>query len=147
VTRRIAATLVAAAALTGMARADLQQAKAEPNLEKRSKLALDNAQRALTQAREAYAKGDDAQLQARATEIKESVELAQTSLRDTGKNARKSPHWFKHAEIATRDLLRQLQAFQEAMGFADRPVLDPVKTKVQQVHDDLLQEIMDGRRK
>ena len=138
---------LAAAAWAGMARADLEQAKTEPNLEKRSKLALDNAQEALQEAREAYAKGDHAEVQARAAEIEESVELAQTSLDDTGKNPRKSPRWFKHAEISTRDLLRHLEAFQEDMNFADRPVLDAVKAKVQQIHDDLLEEIMDGRRK
>ena len=45
-TPRILLTLVA---LCGLLRADLQQAKDEPNLEKRAMLALDNAAQALTQ--------------------------------------------------------------------------------------------------
>lgn len=133
--------------LAGGARADLQQAKAEPNLEKRSKLALDNAEQALTEARAAYAKGEFAQVEARATELRESVELADASLRDTGKNPRKNPRWFKHAEIVTRDLLRRLDAFEQEMSVTDRAMLDPVKAKVQQVHDNLLLGVVEGKPK
>ena len=131
--------------LAGALRADLRQAKAEPNLEKRSKLALDNAAQALKAAREAYVKGDIAQVKELAAEIGESVQLADTSLRQTGKNPRKSPKWFKRAEIATRDLLRRLDAFQQEMSFADRAFLDPVKAKVQKVHDKLLLGVMEGK--
>jgi len=131
----------------GGLRADLQAAKAEPNLEKRSKLALDNALQALQDARAAYAQGEDARLDALAKEILESVELAETSLRETGKNARKSPKWFKRAEIETRDLMRRLDAFQREMNVADRPRLDAVKAKVQQVHENLLFGIMGGKEK
>jgi hypothetical protein len=133
--------------LAGMLRASLQEAKAEPNLEKRSKLALDNAEQALTDARAAYAKGDTAQVEARATEIRESVELAETSLHQTGKNPRKNPRWFKHAEIVTRDLLRRLDTFQQEMNAADRPLLDAVKGEVQQAHDNLLLGVMGVKEK
>jgi hypothetical protein len=136
--------LAAVLAMAGTLRADLQQAKAEPNLEKRSKLALTNAEDALHSAREAYNKGDNAQVEARATEIQESVELAAASLEQTGKNPRRSPKWFKHAEIVTRDLLRQLDAFERDMNVADRPLVEATKAKVQQVHDDLLLGIMEG---
>ncbi|HUE01772.1 MAG TPA: hypothetical protein VMR62_19530 [Bryobacteraceae bacterium] len=128
-------------------RADLQQAKGEPNLGKRSVLALDNAADALAKAREAYAKGDNAHVQTLAREISESVELAETSLHDTGKNPRKSPKWFKRAEGSTRDLLRRLDSFQQSMDITDRPMLDPVKAKVQQVHDDLLEGVLEGKEK
>ena len=33
------------------------------------------------------------------------------------------------------------------MGFNDRPMLEKVKAKVQQVHDDLLVGLMEGKRK
>jgi len=133
--------------LAGTLRASLEEAKAEPNLEKRSKLALDNARQALTEARSAYAGGDNAQVEARAGEIGESVELAVTSLHQTGKNARKSPHWFKNAEIATRDLLRRLDSFQQEMNAADRPLLDAVKGEVQQAHDTLLLGVIGSKEK
>jgi hypothetical protein len=128
--------------LAGTLRASLQEAKAEPNLEKRSKLALDNAEQALTDARAAYAKGDTAQVEAHATEIRESVKLAVASLQQTGKNPRKNPRWFKHGEIVTRDLLRRLDTFQQEMNAAERPMLDAVKGEVQQAHDSLLLGVM-----
>jgi len=75
------------------------------------------------------------------------VELAEASLHETGKNPRKSPKWFKRAESSTRDLLRRLDSFQQAMDAADRPMLDAVKAKVQQVHDDLLLGVLEGKEK
>jgi hypothetical protein len=138
---------LAALVLAGSLYADLQQIKAEPNLEKRSSLALDNAEDALKKAHDAYTKGDEAGLAALAQEIRESVELAETSLQQTGKNPRKRPRWFKHAEIVTRDLLRRLEAFRTDRSVDDRPVLDPVVAKVQQVHEDLLLGVMEGKEK
>ena len=146
-TRVAAVSLGVILLLAGTLRASLQEAKAEPNLEKRSKLALDNAEQALTEARAAYAKGETAQVEARAAEIRESVELAVTSLHETGKNPRKSPRWFKHGEIVTRDLLRRLDTFQQEMNAADRPILDAVKGEVQQAHDGLLLGVMGVKEK
>ena len=37
--------------------------------------------------------------------------------------------------------------FQQEMDFSDRPMLDKVKTKLQQVHDDLLVGLMEGKKK
>ena len=83
-TSRLLLAIVLAA---GLLRADLDQAKAEPNLGKRAMLALDNAFNALTQARDAYAKGDNAQVAAFAKEIEESVQLAETSLQRDGQES------------------------------------------------------------
>src|SRR5438046_8243902 len=60
----------------GSSPADLKQAIAEPNLEKRSKLALENAAAAYKAIREAYEKGETEQVSAAAKELEESVELA-----------------------------------------------------------------------
>jgi len=145
--RAWAAVLALAGAMAGPARADLKQALAEPNLEKRSKLALDNAEAAYQALRAAYDKGDNQQAAAAAKEIEESVDLAFTSLTDTGKDPRKSPKWFKRAEIETRDLLRRLNGFQQQMNFDDRPLVDAAKARLQQVHDSLLVGLMEGKRK
>jgi hypothetical protein len=139
--------LLAIVLVSAVLRADLELAKAEPNLGKRSMLALDHAANALTLARDAYTKGESAQVEKWVKEIAESVELAETSLHETGKNPRKSPRWFKRAESSTRDLLRRLEAFRQAMDAADRPLLDAVKAKVQQVHDDLLEGVLEGKQK
>jgi len=130
----------------GWLHADLKRALAEPNLEKRSALALENAAAALKSARAAYEKGDTDEVVKGIAEVLESVDLAVTSLDQSGKNPRRS-EWFKKAEISTRDLGRKLQAFEDQMDYFDRPLLDKVKGRVQQVHDDLLLEVMEGRKK
>lgn len=132
---------------TGAAWAQLDQARAEPNLEKRSKLALENAGAVLKEAREAYRAGNGTDTAAKVKELQDSVELAYTSLTDTGKNPRKSPKYFKQAEMTTRELGRKLDDFQREMSYNDRASLDAVKAKIQQVHDDLLTGLMEGRKK
>jgi hypothetical protein len=141
------AVLMLGCAWAGPLRADLKTALAEPNLGKRSKLALDNAAVALKAAREAYGRGDNQAAAAAAGEIQQSVDLAYDSLMKTGKNPRNNPRWFKPAEIATRDLSKKLDSFQRDMDYADRPLLDQVKARVQQVHDALLLGLMEGKRR
>ncbi len=132
---------------TGAAWAALDQARAEPNLEKRSKLALENAEAALKEAREAYRTGNSTDTATKVKELQESVELAYDSLTETGKNPRKSPKYFKQAEMITRELGRKLDDFQREMSYNERASLEAVKAKVQQVHDDLLTGLMEGRKK
>ena len=127
--------------------ADLQQVRAEPNLEKRAKLALENAGVQLEAARTAYQKDDTSGVTAATTEMQESVDLAYSSLNDTHKDPRKSPKWFKYAEIQTRNLLRKLDTFQHDMSFQDRPMLDKAREDIQQVHEKLLLGLMEGRPK
>lgn len=129
------------------ASADLAKARAEPNLEKRSKLALDNAAAQLQAAREAYRNGESEAVAAHVAEMEESVGLAWESLKQTNKDPRRSPKWFKSAEIATRDLGRKLETFQQDMSFNDRAGLDKVKAQVEQVHDDLLRGLMEGKKR
>ena len=131
---------------TGWLHADLKRAMAEQNLEKRSGLALDNAEAALKLARAAYDKGDNDEVAKDAAEVLESVNLAAASLSQSGKNPRRSD-WFKKAEIATRDLSRRIQDFQDQMSYVDRPLLDKVKARVQEVHEQLLMGVMEGKKK
>lgn len=129
------------------AAADLKQAMAESNLEKRSALALENAEAALKAAREAYQKGENDRMAAEIAEVEQSVDLAYDSLTQTGKDPRRSPRWFKHAEIETRGLERRLETAQQEMNYADRPALDKVRDRVRQVHEDLLMGLMEGKRR
>jgi hypothetical protein len=130
----------------GVMRADLKRALAETNLEKRSGLALENALAVLKAARAAYDKDDNDEVVKDAAEILESVDLAAKSLAESGKNPRRSD-WYKKAEISTRELGRRLQDFQDQMSYADRPLLEKVKTRVQQVHEELLFGVMEGKKK
>src|SRR5262245_36578165 len=99
---------------------DLAAVKSEPNLEKRSDRALDNANVALDAARDAYNNGDYDQSQAQLDEVGASVDLAYESLTQTGKDPRRSPKWFKRAELRTRELLRRLEGLRDTVSFADR---------------------------
>ena len=139
----LALTLAGGAA----ASTELDAVRAEANLEKRSKLALDNAASALRSAREAYQAGDTATVTAKTDEIGESVDLAYNSLTETGKNPRKSPKWFKHAEMETRELTRRLEDFAQQMSYNDRVILDKIRARVEQVHDELLTGLMEGKKK
>lgn len=139
--------LAVAAALPVAANADLKTVMAEQDLGKRSKLALDNANAALKSARDAYNNDQKDQLSAAVKEIVDSVNVASESLKATGKNPRKSPKWFKQAEIATRDLLKKMDTLQHDMSFEERGMLDTARTRTQEVHDELLLGLMEGKHK
>ncbi len=127
--------------------ADLAQVRAEPNLEKRSRAALENAERALKDSRKAYEAGDLKETAALLDEVKESVDLADISLKETHKDPIRSPKHFKNAEIKTQTLLRRLEALSQDMNVADRPLVEKVKERVQEVHETLLQGVMVGKKK
>ena len=125
---------------------DLARLQSEPNLEKRAHAALNNAEEALKQARDAYTSGETSAAESRLEEVEQSVELADNTLKQTGKNPSRSPKHFKYAELRTRDLLRKLDGFRDDMSVADRPALDKVIATVQKIHDALLEGIM-GKKK
>ncbi len=139
--------MLSALLFAGGARADLTAAKNEPNLEKRAALALDNARDALKAAQTAYMeKGDLKATSAALQEISDSVQLAYDSLVATGKNPRKKPKYFKHAEIRTRELMRQLDDFRAQMSALDRDEIEQTRRSIQKIHDALLEGIMGGGR-
>lgn len=125
---------------------DLEAVKTEANLEKRARKALENADQMLDAAREAYLKGEFDEMKAALGEVDDSVRLAYQSLKDTGKNPRKSPKHFKRAEISTRKLLRRLDSFRNEMSYLDRDQVEKVIQTVRKVNSDLLHDVMGGRR-
>jgi hypothetical protein len=133
-----AITLVA----PGMHAADLQPAKNEPNLEKRSRMALANADQAISEAREAYAVQDMKATESKLGEVRASVELAQAALAASGKKPGKSPGPYKYAETKSRELLRRLEGLKQEMDLADRAVIEPVQNRVQEIHDAWLDGIL-----
>lgn len=132
--------------LIGLLAIDLASVKSEPNLEKRSDLALENANAALDQAREASSAGDAAKLSAALNEVVESVALAYDSLEASGKEARNS-RFFKRAEVRTHEMARRLSDMAHAVSLEDQPLIEKVRDRVSEVHDDLLQEIMTNKKK
>jgi len=121
---------------------DLAAIRLEPNLERRSDLAMDNAAAAMDTARDASSAGDLAKLKTGLDELRDSVDLAYQSLVDSGKNARKSPKFFKRAELKTRELMRRLDGLALSVDADDRAIVESVRERVSKVHDDLIQDIM-----
>jgi hypothetical protein len=126
---------------------DLTAIQSEPNLERRSERALDNANLALDAARDDYNSGNYDKSQSELREVRDSVELAYQSLSDTGKDPRKDPKFFKRAELRTRELLRRLEGVGQGMSQIDRGTLDKVRERISEVHDNLLNGIMSKKKK
>ena len=125
---------------------DLAAVSAEPNLEKRADKALDHAAQLISTLRDTYNSGEMKKLATTLDEITQSVELCRKSLEASGKNARRSPKYFKKAEMRTHDFERRLERFQTDMGAMDRPVAEKTVEHVRKVHEGLLDDMM-GRKK
>ena len=131
----------------GIALGGLLEAKGEPNLERRAKLALENADVSLTGARDAYAKQDLERTAGQLKEVEESIELARESLAETGKDPRRRPKAFKSGEGRTRELIRRMDSLENAMDLDDRKLLAGAKAKLHEVHEEWLLGIMTGHKK
>jgi len=126
---------------------DLAAIQQEPNLERRSQLAMDYAGTALDAARTAYQSSDLEKTQTSLTEVGAAVDLAYDSLQQTGKEARRDPKFFKRAELSTRQLLRRIEGLAESMSFEDRAAAEKLRDRVAAIHDNLLQDLMAKRKK
>ncbi len=125
---------------------DLDAIRKEPSLERRSEMALTNADGALDRAREAYGKGEDKAFQSALNEVGESIDLCKQSLDDSGKNARRNPKYFKKAEIGIRRLSRRLDSLRIEVSVDDRPAVDPIVARAHQLQEEILLAIM-GKKK
>jgi hypothetical protein len=121
---------------------DLAAIQQEPNLERRSQLAMDSANSALDAARTAYQANDMDKTRASLDDVGEAVSLAYDSLKQTGKEARRDPKFFKRMELATRQMLRRIEGMGESMNFEDRSLIDKLRERVAAIHENLLQDIM-----
>ncbi|MDX2150095.1 MAG: hypothetical protein SFV54_05125 [Bryobacteraceae bacterium] len=136
-------------ALLGLAtlvRADLASVKAEPRPEKRSEKAMLNADAALTAARQAWKDGKTEAFRASLDEVRQSVELALQTLKDTGKHPSKMTRYYKNGEQRASDLDRRLKSFSSEAGLEDRPVIDELQKYVQAVHEEFLLGVMSKKR-
>ncbi|MBZ5606407.1 MAG: hypothetical protein LAO79_29300 [Acidobacteriia bacterium] len=124
---------------------DLASVKNEPNLERRSDLALDFVHQAIDAAREAYNAGDSAKMQAALEEGGQALEISYQALSDAVKNPRNSKS-FKKAELRTRELIRRLDGLAQTVGVDDREAVAKLRDHVAEVHDDLLKGIMSKKK-
>ena len=124
---------------------DLGAVKSEPDLEKRSELALANADRAIDEARKAYNAGDQKAAQTALDEVSESVVLSYDSLQHTHSAPRKSKY-YKRAEQKLQGLIRRLSGFRDEVSFDSRQSVERVVNKLSEVHDQLITDIMSKKK-
>ena len=122
--------------------ADVTKILAEPNLERRSALALEEVDFALTSARKAYESQQFDDFRKQLADAAEMTQLCYQSLQDSGKRARRSPKWFKHAEQRLLVIQRRVDALVKDVSADDRPPVEAVQVKIREIHDQVLQDIM-----
>ncbi len=128
------------------AESGLETVKAEPNLERRSDLALTYAGEVLTKLRPDLETKDWAAVAPEVEEFRAAVDLSFGALKATGKNARRSPKYFKRAELKLRELGRRLRGLQVFLAVDDRPKMDEVIAYVGKLQDELVEMTMGVRK-
>jgi hypothetical protein len=128
-----------------LAFADLAAVKSEPDLNRRSELALINADEKIDEARQAYQAGNEPAQDAAILEVAESVTVCYDALEKTHGAPRKS-RYFKHAELKVSALMRRLSGFRDEVSFDFRPKVDDVLKRLSDIHDELLSDIMSRKK-
>jgi hypothetical protein len=128
-----------------LAFADLAAVKSEPDLNRRSELALINADEKIDEARQAYQAGNEPAEDAAILEVAESVTVCYDALEKTHGAPRKS-RYFKHAELKVSALMRRLSGFRDEVSFDFRPKVDDVLKRLSDIHDELLSDIMSRKK-
>ena len=134
--------LIALALFRSLAADEFPAVMAEPNLEKRSDLALLEADRAITGAKKAYEERKMQDFKLRVADVEELVQLSYKSLQDTGKRARKNPKYFKRAEMSVRALMRRMDTLAGEVAHQDRDFVTDAHQRLNEVHDNILHDIM-----
>jgi len=121
---------------------DKDDLKLQPNLEKRSGLALDKAEAHIGAARAAYEGNKMEEFKSHLNDAGELTELCYQSLQDSGKRARRSPKWFKYAEQKLLVMLRRLDSLVKDTSMEDRGPAEALQKRMRDVHEQVLQDIM-----
>ena len=124
----------------------LDQVRTEANPERRAREAVELAAVAERQAEAAYDKGDPDGVRSDLKTMEDAMDLAQKSLEATGKNANRRPGPYKFAETRSHELLQRLNDFEHRMDENERALLDGPKSKVQQIHDEWFEAIMEKKK-
>jgi hypothetical protein len=132
-------------ALLLLAFGDIAAVKSEPDPERRSELALANADKQIDAAKQAYSGGDDPAEQQALLQVRELVDVSYDALEHSNKAPRKSKY-YKNAELKLTALLRRLNSFRDQVSFESREAVDAVIKRVSDVHDQVLAAIMSKKK-
>jgi len=128
-----------------LAFADIAAVKLEPDLNRRSELALLNADEKIDQARQAYQAGNEPAEQMAIQEVAESVTVCYEALEKTRSEPRKSKY-YKRAELKVSALMRRLSGFRDEVSFDFRPSVEAALKRLSDIHDELLSDIMSRKK-
>jgi len=142
-------TSVASAILLLLAAAtaatQIDAVKSERDLDKRAEMAADLADRDFDAARQAWQAGDWTKTLSELNEMKESAELADTSLEQTTKQPRNNRH-YKTVEMKLSNLIRRVDDFRQGVDYEQRDAVNRIETRLQELHDKILDAVMTRRR-
>ncbi|HTW66033.1 MAG TPA: hypothetical protein VME17_15510 [Bryobacteraceae bacterium] len=124
---------------------DLAAVKSEPDLNKRSEMALLNADEKIDATRQDYQAGNTKAEAADIQEVGASVALCYASLQETHRAPRKSKY-YKLAELKVSALMRRLSSLLEDVDFEFRPQVEAVLKSVSDIHDQLIADIMSRKK-
>lgn len=124
---------------------DIGAIKAEPDPNRRSELALMNADEKIDQARMDYQAGNQTAEAADIQEVAESVALCYAALNEAHEAPRKSKY-YKRAELKVSALMRRLSGFRDEVSFDFRQPVDSALKRLSDIHDDLLSDIMSRKK-
>jgi hypothetical protein len=128
-----------------LAFADISSVKTEADPNRRSELALVNADQKIDEARQAYQAGNEGAEDAAIQEVAESVTLCYSSLEQAHGEPRKS-RYYKHAELKVSALMRRVSGLRDEVGFELRPRVEAVLKKLSDIHDQLISDIMSRKK-
>jgi hypothetical protein len=128
-----------------LAFADIASVKTEPDPNRRSELALANADEKIDAARQAYQAGNESAEDAAIQEVADSVALCYASLEQTHGEPRKN-RYYKHAELKVSVLMRRLSGFRDEVGLELRPRVEAAMKKLSDIHDQLISDIMSRKK-
>lgn len=128
-----------------LAFADIATVKTEPDPNRRSELALLNADEKIDEARQAYQAGNEKAEDAAIQEVADSVTLCYASLEQAHGEPRKS-RYYKQAELKVGVLMRRLNGFRDEVDFEFRPRVEAVLKRLSDVHDQLISDIMSRKK-
>jgi len=137
--------MIPAMALLLLALGDISAVKSVPDLERRSEIALADADKQVDAAKTAYTGGDEKASEQALIEMRELVDVSYDALEHTNQAPRKSKY-YKSAELKLRALLRRLSSFRDQVSFESREAVDTVIKRVSDVHDELLVAIMSKKK-
>lgn len=126
--------------------ATLDQVRAEPNLERRARAAVDFATAVERDSETVYSSGDMEATRAAIGTMVLAVELARDSFEQSGLTPGRNPRPYKYAELRVRELLVRLNNLDHKMDTEERAVLDRPRARIQEIHDEWFEGIM-GRKK